>query len=227
MNTDGVKADAVPLHRSDSPDLPAGDFSAWLTLMDLAILGRGESDVPCGDCTACCRGSYFIEVKPTDADALARIPAELLFPAPGAPPGHQLLGYAEGGSCPLLRADACTIYSDRPATCRTYDCRIFAATGLAEPGPEKAQIMARAGRWLFDYPDDSAVQAQAALKEGVGFLLKHHSALADLLPRNATQLAMLCIRLYPVFERSRQLMASDDTAALAAIRQALVDFTPD
>lgn len=227
MNPDGMKADAVPLIRSNSPDLPAGDFSAWLTRMDRAIQGRGESDVPCGDCNACCRGSYFIEVKPTDTDALGRIPAELLFPAPGAPSGYQLLGFNDSGSCPLLQADACTIYPDRPATCRTFDCRIFAATGLAEPDVRKAAIMTRAGRWVFDYADETAVQAKAALKLGAGFLMKHHPVLADLLPRNATQLAMLCVRLHPVFERSVQLMATDETAALAEIRRALLDLQRD
>lgn len=227
MIPDGMKADVVPLTRTDPPDLPAGDFSAWLTMMDRAIQGRGESDVPCGDCNACCRGSYFIEVKPTDTDALGRIPAELLFPAPGAPGGHQILGYSDSGSCPLLHADACSIYADRPATCRTYDCRVFAATGLAEPDAEKAAIMSRAGRWVFDYVDETALKAQAALKLGAGFLLKHHPALQDLLPRNATQLAMLCVRLQPVFERSVQLLETDEPAALAEIRQALQDLPRD
>ena len=39
-----------------------------------------ESDVPCNGCTACCRSSQFVHVGPDEADTLAHIPAELLFP---------------------------------------------------------------------------------------------------------------------------------------------------
>jgi hypothetical protein len=37
---------------------------------------------------------------------LARIPAELLFPAPRLPPGHVVLGYDERGHADLLPPDA-------------------------------------------------------------------------------------------------------------------------
>lgn len=214
-------ADIVPLNRITDPDLPAGEFSAWLIMMDRAIAGSGESDVPCGDCNACCRGAYFIAVSPADTSAIKRIPAELLFDAPGAPAGFQILGYNEAGSCPLLKEDACSIYLDRPATCRTYDCRIFAATGLAERDPAKAAIISRAARWRFDYADDVARESHQALIQGAAFLVEHYESLADLLPSNATQLAMLCVRLHKPFARLSRIITEDPDQALTTLRAEL------
>src|SRR5689334_12051664 len=99
--------------------------------MTSALAGEGASDVPCGACTACCTASQFVHIGPDEADALAHIPAELLFPAPGLPRGHVLLGYDEHGRCPMLVDDGCSIYAHRPQTCRTYDCRVLPAAGVA------------------------------------------------------------------------------------------------
>jgi uncharacterized protein len=109
--------------------------------------------VPCAGCTACCEASQFIHVAPDETDALAHIPRALLFPAPGAPAGHLVMGYDERGRCPMLGADGCTIYEHRPRTCRTYDCRVFAATGVTPTGPGQAAIAERAARWRFDLRD--------------------------------------------------------------------------
>ena len=188
--------DVVRLAPADGPLLPAGGFSRWLEHMAQALAGDGSSDVPCGDCTACCEGAYFIHVRPSDTGALGRIPAALLFPAPGAGPGHRVMGYDEAGRCPMLVSSRCTIYADRPRTCRTYDCRIFAATGLAEPGPEKAAIMRRAARWRFDYADEAERRRHEALRQAAWSVVESGDALAGLLPANATQLAMLLVRTH-------------------------------
>ena len=81
-------------------------------------------------------------------DTLAHVPVSLGFPAPGLPKGHVVMGYDEHGRCPMLGDDGCTIYEHRPRTCRTYDCRVFAATGV---GPDASQpaIAARVRRWRF------------------------------------------------------------------------------
>ena len=49
----------------------------------------------------------------------------------------------------MLVDGRCTIYEDRPLVCRTYDCRIYAATGVA---PDRAEIAAQVRRWRFSYP---------------------------------------------------------------------------
>jgi Fe-S-cluster containining protein len=36
------------------------------------------------------------------------------------------------GACVHLGKQGCTVYEQRPAVCRTFDCRVFAAMGLVE-----------------------------------------------------------------------------------------------
>ncbi len=126
----------------------AGRFSEWLDELQAAH----EMSVPCGTCTACCTSSQFVHIAPDETDTLVRVPAALRFPAPGLPEGHVVLGYDERGHCPMLVDGACSIYEHRPRTCRTYDCRVFAATGV---GPDASQpdIAARVGEWRFDVDD--------------------------------------------------------------------------
>ncbi len=151
----------------DDAPIEAGVFSAWLREMGAALRGARDADVPCGACTACCASSQFVHVAPDETDALAHIPRELLFPAPRMAAGHVVLGYDEHGRCPMLRDDGCSIYEHRPRTCRTYDCRIFPATGI-EPGGDQEPIARRVRRWRFDFPTEGdraeleAVRAAAA-----------------------------------------------------------------
>lgn len=143
--------------------IPAGEFGEWLQAVQPAVSNDLESDVPCGECNACCRASYFIHVTPQDVDAIAAIPAELLFSAPGAPDGYQLMGFNEQGQCPMLLEGRCSIYADRPSACRTYDCRVFAAADIEAGGSEKVDVNERVLRWQFSYADTQAQLAQAAV----------------------------------------------------------------
>jgi Fe-S-cluster containining protein len=152
-----------------SPDdalepLDAGPFSSWLEEMRAALRGERDATVPCDGCTACCRSSQFVTIAPDETDALAHIPSELQFPAPRLPRGHVVLGYDSEGRCPMLGSDGCTIYEHRPRACRTYDCRIFAATGITLTTPEKAAIAARVRRWRFSLPTSTDDAAHGALR---------------------------------------------------------------
>lgn len=139
----------------DEGPVDAGRFSVWLDTI-LQVLRRGEtSDVPCGGCTSCCTASQFIHIAPDEVDALAAIPGDLLFPAPRLPTGHVLMGYDELGRCPMLVDGSCSIYEHRPRTCRTYDCRVFAASGLESADPAKSEINDRARRWQFRFVDET------------------------------------------------------------------------
>lgn len=134
--------------------IPAGEFRAWLTGMRAALRGEADSDVPCGSCTACCTSSQFVHIEPDETAALAVIPPELLFPAPGQPPGHLVMGYDQDGCCPMLVDGACTIYDQRPRTCRVYDCRLFTALGrVNDATPLIAQ---RIRSWEFTCADDDS-----------------------------------------------------------------------
>ena len=141
--------------------LGAGDFGAWLDDMRAAVRGEQDAVVPCGECTACCTSSQFVHVGPDETDALAHIPPELLFPAPGFPDGHVLMGYDEHGHCPMLEHGRCTIYEHRPRTCRSYDCRVFAAADVV---PDAAAIAARVAEWRFSYPTSDDLAAHEAVK---------------------------------------------------------------
>jgi Fe-S-cluster containining protein len=134
--------------------IDAGRFSEWLDHLDAASCdapGAIGAVVPCGACTACCTSSQFVHIAPDETDTLARVPPALRFPAPGLPKGHVVLGYDEHGCCPMLVDGACSIYEHRPRTCRVYDCRVFAATGVTPDG--QPAIAARVVRWRFDVDD--------------------------------------------------------------------------
>lgn len=179
--------------------LAAGDFASWLTEIQGAIRGEHGSDVPCGNCTACCTSSRFIHVGPDETDTLAHIPAELLFPAPRLPDGHVLLGYDERGHCPMLIDDRCTIYEHRPMTCRTYDCRIFPAAGL-EPEDDEALIARQARRWRFSFPSRADVTRHQAVRAAAASLDERPDLLPDVpAPTNATQRAVLAIEIHEAF----------------------------
>jgi Fe-S-cluster containining protein len=153
---------------SEERELPAGDFASWVVGMRDAIRSGGESVVPCGGCTACCTSSQFVHVAPDEAETIARIPAELLVPAPGLPEGHLVLGYDERGHCPLLVDGRCSIYEHRPRACRTYDCRVFPAAGL---GPDGTGALARrARRWRFGFPAAEDHERRRAVRAAAAHL---------------------------------------------------------
>ncbi len=201
--------------RHEDRSLPAGSFSSWVVDMQTAIRGRGGSDVPCDGCTACCTSSQFVHIGPDETDVLAHIPAELLFPAPGRPRGHRLMGYDERGHCPMLVDDRCSIYEHRPVTCRTYDCRIFPAAGieLEADDPDKAAIAARARRWRFDHPSPTDRVEHEAVLAAAAYLRDHPEVLPDpAMAASATMVSVLAIELHPSF----LARAADGTLAVAA-----------
>jgi Fe-S-cluster containining protein len=190
---DGAASDA-------EQDLPAGDFSSWLVGMRAAIRGDDESAVPCGGCTACCTSSQFVHIAPEETDTLAHIPSELLFPAPGRPLGHVVLGYDERGHCPMLIDDTCSIYEHRPETCRTYDCRIFPAAGVEIEAADKVAIKRQARRWRFSFPTDADRGRLAAVRAAAAHVREGKATLpGGAVPTNATQVAVLAIELHEAF----------------------------
>jgi uncharacterized protein len=198
-----------------SPPSPqsAGELSSWLRLTRRAQkLPTVGAEVPCGSCNGCCRASYFIHIRPEEKKALQRIPRELLFPAPGAPAGHMLMGYDQRGRCPMLSEAGCTIYEDRPQTCRDFDCRVFAATGIElDPGGPQAGIAEQVRRWRFELGGEAASQQLSAVRAAAAFLQQRRELFPPgALPLNPAQLAALAIRVVGVFE---QLQAGEVAAA--------------
>jgi Fe-S-cluster containining protein len=167
----------------------------------LDSLARGaDIDVPCGTCTACCRASYFIHIEPDEVETLRRIPNALQFDAPGRPKGHVVLGYDERGHCPMLVDDRCSIYEHRPRTCRQYDCRVFAATGVDATEDGKRDVAARAARWRFEHPTERDQRVHDASRAAVVFIRSHRDVVrpGDE-PRTAADLAVLGLRAADAF----------------------------
>ena len=171
-------------------DLAAGGFASWLSAMQSALRGDTDAAVPCGGCTACCTSSQFVPIGPEESDTLAHIPKKLLFPAPRLE-GAFLLGYDERGHCPMLVDGRCSIYEHRPRTCRVYDCRIFAATGLdvGADDPTKDPIAERVGRWRFSFPTDDDRRRHAAVR----------AAVRTVRATSVTRLAVTAIEQYEEF----------------------------
>ena len=136
------------------------DFGSWREEFRRA-LDRGEATaVPCGGCTACCRSAQFVHIEPDEVDTLAHIPPDLLVPAPARPTGHMVMGFDGEGRCPMLTESGCRIYEHRPRTCRSYDCRVFAASGIQ---PDQALVAEAIKRWHFEPgPARTAVVERAA-----------------------------------------------------------------
>ena len=180
--------------------IDAGRPAPWADAMRRALRGGAGSDVPCAGCTACCTSFQFVHVDPEEADAIAHIPRELLFPAPSRPPGHLVMGYDRDGRCPMLGERGCTIYEHRPRTCRMYDCRVFAATGVEPEGDEKAAIRERVRGWRFEVRDQTDATVARALRSAATYLRDH----PDVLPDGAagagpTALAVLAVDALPAF----------------------------
>ncbi len=171
-----------------------------MTEIQGAIRDEHSSDVPCGDCTACCTASQFIHIGPLESAALAAIPSALLFPAPRMPEGHLLMGYDEHGRCPMLIDDACSIYASRPRTCRTYDCRVFPAADLEPDEPTKVLIAERVRRWRFEYPTASDRAQHDAVRAAAASLASHPEVVpAQSRPHTMTHLAVLAVEIHEVF----------------------------
>ncbi|MGZ4740080.1 MAG: YkgJ family cysteine cluster protein, partial [Ilumatobacteraceae bacterium] len=153
----------------------------------------------------------FVHIGPDEADALAHIPPELLFPAPRLPRGHMLLGHDERGHCPMLIDNRCSIYEHRPVTCRTYDCRIFPATALSVDGEDKVLIAQQAQRWRFSFPTQAQHDQHDAVRAAASYL-RDHPDVAPSAAGNATQLAVLAVEVHEAF------LGSDTHVDEAAVR---------
>lgn len=188
--------------RAAQPPLPTVPFSAWLAAHRRALRDGTGADVPCGDCRGCCASSYFIHIQPDEKETLAAIPKPLLFPAPGMPRGHVLMGHDEQGHCPMLKNGACSIYARRPRACRDYDCRVFAASGVA-PEADKPAIARQAARWAFDLPGEEDRRGLDAARDAARFVERHAARFpAGFLPDLPTRRALVALAVHEVFLES-------------------------
>jgi Fe-S-cluster containining protein len=171
----------------------------------------------------------FIHIKPDEALTIQRIPRALLFPAPGLPSGHVLLGYNGQGHCPMLVDNQCSIYEFRPQTCRDYDCRVFSATGISVDGQNQPEIADRVKQWVFEYEGEESRQEHNIVRQAAAFLQNNRDLFPEgSLPTYPVQLAALAVSIYRLFsavaaEPHRGASALPDAEIAHAIMAALND----
>ena len=197
-------------------ELPPIQFSLWLRDVQAALAEEQPADVPCGACNACCRTSHVIHVRPEERRARARIPRKYLLPAPGLPPGNLVLGFDQSGCCPLLVGGRCTIYDDRPLACRTFDCRIYAAAGIAA---DRAAIAQQVERWRFTYPTHDDRDRHAAVTAAARYIPQHPECLASAAARrDPLRVAVLAIAVHEEFLQTASDAAGPEPSGRAIAR---------
>jgi len=179
----------------------AGAFGAWLAAMRGVLKGERPADVPCDGCVGCCVSSYAIALRPGDQAALAAVPAiHLRIPVGG---GLAFMAHREDGTCPMLEAGRCAIYADRPQTCRDYDCRIYAATGLLPDG-ERPVIRERVLEWRFDFANGEEQRQQAALRRAAAFIQAHAASFpVAMRAHSAAAAAVLAVKTWSLFAHEK------------------------
>jgi hypothetical protein len=118
----------------------------------------------------------------------------------------------------------CSIYEDRPQTCRDFDCRIFAATGISVDEERQPEIAQRVKAWAFDYGTEESREQHAAVKQAAEFLQRNKDLFPPRsFPAYAVQLAALAVRIYRLFRELAGNVRSHGAALSdAAIAQAVV-----
>jgi len=163
----------------------------------------------------------FIHIAPEETKTIQRIPRALLFAAPGRPKGHLLMGYSDKGHCPMLVENKCSIYEDRPQTCRSYDCRLFAATGFPVDQKAQPEIAQRAKAWVFDFESEDSRKELRTVKEAATFLQQHRDLFPpNSLPSHPAQLAAIAVRIHKLFScRTAETDTALDEAILTALNR--------
>jgi hypothetical protein len=90
----------------------------------------------------------------------------------------------------MLGCDGCTIYDHRPRTCRTYDCRVFAAAGVT---PDQPAVALAAARWSLEAGDDDTRVAIDAIPRAARWLREHPEAFPAGRVPGATGLALAAL----------------------------------
>jgi hypothetical protein len=117
----------------------------------------------------------------------------------------------------MLVDGACSIYEDRPRTCRTYDCRIFTAAAVAPDAATQPAIAERVRSWRCRFDTPVARARADAVQAAAAFLRAHRADLPpEIAPANPTGLAVLAVEVHELFLASTGPSTEPDAAAIVA-----------
>ena len=184
-------------------------YREWANQTHEQLTQGSEAQVPCGDCTACCGSNQFIHVRKQEP-AYTVIPSTMLVAAPGSDSDF-LLGHDAQGICPMLTDATCTIYTDRPHACRTYDCRIFSASGVY-PDSSQPHIATRARQWAFDYANHEDQAAHQANQRAGAYLVEHQHFLFGG-QVNEIQISLSALKVRALFQPTENASTTDSEGA--------------
>lgn len=102
----------------------------------------GTMDVPCNGCTACCRDPMmFVDLTEAEAHHFKAHKSDRVTK------GWEL-DRKENGECVYLIDNRCSIYADRPQSCRGYDCRLH-LLGLPVGTDQDVLVNEGLSRWRY------------------------------------------------------------------------------
>lgn len=184
-----------------SGTLPAGAFVRWLEqYLHAQAQAEPTGDVPCGDCNACCKASYYIEIAEEEREAIAHIPRVHLTVSTRSRERQWALEQSCSGSCPMLVDEVCSIYAHRPRACRRFDCRVFAAASITPGSGPRAAVNQQVWRWRFDYPSAADAVRQTALLDAAAFLRRRADLIdPELAPTDTSELAKAAVFVHEIF----------------------------
>jgi Fe-S-cluster containining protein len=119
----------------------------------IAIIGSS----PCNRCdAACCKQSgceYSVLLEPGEYGRFGPFAAEVTMHDAGRLVREKVLPYRDGKCIFLGEDDLCTIYEDRPASCRRFECTRLFHNGGATVGRQHDFIgqNPRVGKMLEDW----------------------------------------------------------------------------
>jgi hypothetical protein len=190
--------------------------------MRAVLRGQRDAVVPCDGCQGCCVSGYYVPLRPQDTVALEEVPAVNLVLPRGC--GLARMLPRADGTCPMLEEGRCRIYADRPRTCRDYDCRIYAATGL-EPDGDRPVIRQRVREWTFSHEGGRDAAEAAALRRAAAFIRRHAALFPpEVRAHSAAAAAVLAVKVYPLFlaqEGDARLGPASGTAAEEQVARVL------
>lgn len=135
------------------------EFLVWLSRASDVSAGtagpKAGLNVPCGECNLCC-GSYLkvtVSEEESNRDSLT---IEEYEDKDGNTAKRVLKD--SNGTCVHLTGKGCSVYEDRPATCRVFDCRQRLVANVADKHTRPMVLQWDTAEW-FTPENDIYIQA--------------------------------------------------------------------